>query len=250
VLTYSEQDEIHLNNLYWIREIKAALAEGRLISHYQLIAPAYGSAVCKYESLLRLVDRSGSIISPNHFLDIIKHTKYYPSITRQVVRRAIATAAKHGCHISINLSAEDIDNRETRDFILGELRQHGGSNLIFEITEGESLKDYEEVKAFIRSIRAYDAAIAIDDFGSGYSNFSYLVELQPEFIKIDGSIISGILTDKNSLLVTESIIDLAHKIGARVIAEFVSSDEIANALRELGVDFLQGFAVGKPGPFA
>lgn len=250
VLTYSEQDERHLNSLFWIREVKAALAEGRIISHYQLIAPAHGSAVCKYESLLRLVDRNGRIVSPYHFLDIIKHTKYYPSITRQVVRRAIVTAAKTGCHISINLSAEDIDNRETRDFILGELRQHGGSNLIFEITEGESLKDYEEVKAFIRSIRAYDAAIAIDDFGSGYSNFSYLVELQPEFIKIDGSIISGILTDKNSLLVTESIIDLAHKIGARVIAEFVSSDEIADTLRALGVDYLQGFAVGKPGPFA
>ena len=249
ILTYSERDQNHLNNLFWIQEVKDAISDGRMISHYQPIVDASGQDNgCKYESLLRMVDRDGEIISPFHFLDIIKHTKYYPRITRDVVARAIAKAKETGCSISVNLSAEDIANRETREFIIGQLREGGGNNLIFEITEGESLKDYQEVKAFIRSIRAYKAEVAIDDFGSGYSNFSYLVEIQPEYIKIDGSIISGILTDNSRMLVTESIIDLGHKIGARVIAEFVSSDEIADCLRTAGVDFFQGFAVGRPGP--
>lgn len=248
IICFSDQDQSHANKLFWINEVKDAISEQRLISHYQPIVHALGDHPPRYETLLRMIDREGRTLPPVLFLDIIKHTKHYGAVTRCMVENALHTSASRGCTVSVNLSAEDIENPATRNFILEKLRERGGKGIIFEITESESLRDYTEVKTFVRAIRQYNARIAIDDFGSGYSNFSYLVEIQPEFIKIDGSIISNILTGNKSLLVTESIVDLAHKIGAEVIAEFVSSDEIAECLRGMGVDYLQGFAVGKPAP--
>ncbi|MFO7529323.1 MAG: EAL domain-containing protein [Marinobacter sp.] len=141
--------------------------------------------------------------------------------------------------ISNNLSAKDMENPDISAFILEQLSLHGGHNLIFEITETESIQDYSKVKQFVEGVRARNSKIAIDDFGSGYSNDSYLIEIQPDLIKVDGSIISRILDDEKSRLITESIVEFAHKIDAKVVAEFVCNEEIADVLRDMNVDFFR-----------
>ena len=244
----TEETHDHLSNLSWVKAVKSALNEQRMSCYFQPIASAHDRSVQHYEALIRLQQTDGSIVSPGEFLNIVKRTRYYPQITRLVIRQAIAASQACGCNISLNLSAEDIASPDTRRFIREQLEKYGGSRIIFEITESESLEDYAQVRAFIKMIRDYQSAIAIDDFGSGYSNFAHLVELQPDYIKIDGSIISGILSENKKRLITESIIELGHKIGAEVIAEFVSADDITHLLTELGVDYLQGYAIGRPGP--
>lgn len=249
VIDLSEDDFDHTENFYWLNEIKEALRDGRLVSFYQPIVPVSKSvSTRKYESLLRMIGRDGEIISPARFLGLAKRSRHYHEITQNILSGALALATSRNVVISVNLSAEDIEDFRTSRFILEQLAKHGGSNLIFEITETESIQDYSRVKQFVESVRNFRARIAIDDFGSGYSNFSYLLELQPDFVKIDGSIISRILSDEKSRLITESIVDIAHKIGAEVIAEFVSSEEIAQVLRGIDVDYFQGTHFGEPGP--
>jgi len=244
----SSDSHDHLKNQYWIRAVKEALADNRIICHFQPIQKTVTGERNNYEALLRLQEKDGRIVPPGNFLEIIKHTRYYPLITRNVVCAAIAATEKTGCNVSLNLSAEDISNERTMEFIHDQLRVHGGKRLIFEITETDSVRDYDQVRRFIAMIKQFGAAVSIDDFGSGYSNFSHLVELQPDFIKIDGAIITAILTDYKSLLVTESIIDMAHKIGAKIVAEYVADDITLAQLKMLGADYLQGYIIGKPEP--
>ncbi|GAA0845161.1 hypothetical protein GCM10009113_17890 [Marinobacter szutsaonensis] len=247
VVDLGEEDFDHTENIYWLNEIKEALQENRLTSFYQPIVPGSGGVVKdRYESLLRMIGRNGEVIPPLHFLDLAKQSRYYPQITRKVISDAISLASSRNLSISVNLSAKDMENPDISAFILEQLSLHGGHNLIFEITETESIQDYSRVKQFVEGARARNSKIAIDDFGSGYSNYSYLIEIQPDFIKIDGSIISRILEDEKSRLITESIVEFAHKIDAKVVAEFVSSGEIAALLQEMKVDYFQGFYFGKP----
>ena len=148
----------------------------------------------------------------------------------------------------MNLSIQDILDHETKNFIFEKLHQYGGANIIFEITETEAIQDFNSVNEFIKQVRRFGAKIAIDDFGSGYSNFAYLVEIKPDYIKIDGSIIKTIVKNENSRLVTKSIIDMARSLNIKTIAEFVSDQAILDCLTELNVDMVQGFYIGKPTP--
>ncbi len=120
--------------------------------------------------------------------------------------------------------------------------------MIFEITESEAIQDFNSVADFIKQVRKFGAKIAIDDFGSGYSNFAYLVEIKPDYIKIDGSIIKTIVKNENSRLVTKSIIDMARSLNIKTIAEFVSEQDILDCLTELNVDMVQGFHIAHPLP--
>ncbi|MBD3640759.1 MAG: EAL domain-containing protein [Marinobacter sp.] len=247
VVDLSEEDFDHTENIYWLNEIKEALQENRLTSFYQPIVSGSGGVVEeRYESLLRMIGRNGEVIPPLQFLDLAKQSRYYPEITRKVISEAISLASSRNLSISVNLSAKDMENPDISAFILEQLSLHGGHNLIFEITETESIQDYAKVKQFVEGVRARNSKIAIDDFGSGYSNYSYLIEIQPDFIKIDGSIISRILEDEKSRLITESIVEFAHKIDAKVVAEFVNSEDIATLLQQMNVDYFQGFHFGKP----
>lgn len=244
-----DNDEAKLS-FYWINEIRLALEEGRVQSFYQEIrsADAEADTTKKYEALIRVMLPTGEIASPGSFLDLIKRTSFYPQLTRFIVRDALQTSGRLNCDVSINLSIQDITNDDTVADILSLLAEFGGQQVIFEITESEAITDFALVNNFLQQIREFGCKVAIDDFGSGYSNFDYLIHLKPDFIKIDGSIIEKITTHKQTLLVTQGIIDLAHKMGAEVVAEFVSNDLIHTKLVESGIDYLQGFVIHKPCP--
>jgi EAL domain-containing protein (putative c-di-GMP-specific phosphodiesterase class I) len=121
-------------------------------------------------------------------------------------------------------------------------------NVVLEITEAEKIDDYKIVDAFIKNVKKYGTKIAIDDFGSGYANFEHIISLEADFIKIDGSLIKNIDTDKNSRYIAESIIDFSKKIGAKTIAEFIHKKEIYDIVRQIGADYSQGFYLGEPSP--
>jgi len=118
--------------------------------------------------------------------------------------------------------------------------------ITFEILESESITDYEKVISFINIVRKLGSKIAIDDFGSGYSNFSYLLRLKPDYIKIDGSLVKNIHKDKNSYLITKTINDFAHSLGMKTVAEFVHCEEVFKLLQDMGVDEYQGFYFSEP----
>jgi diguanylate cyclase (GGDEF)-like protein/PAS domain S-box-containing protein len=129
--------------------------------------------------------------------------------------------------------------------LIGFSRPH---NVVFEIVESEEIENYTLIKEFVKEVKKYGADIAIDDFGSGYSNFMHLLELEPRSIKIDGSIIKNILHDKNSQILTQTIVSMANRLNMKVIAEFVSSKEIHDAVIQLNIHHSQGYYFGEPKP--
>lgn len=239
------------SNLNWANRLFKALEEGRIVPYFQPILSLKSGKVEKYEALVRMIDEERREVSPYFFLDIAKKTKQYHHITRIMVAQGIQKALESGKEISINLSAQDLENPQTLEFIFSELERAGcGEKIIFEITESEGVNSYEQAKEFIREVKGrFGCKIAIDDFGSGYSNFAHILELEIDYLKIDGSIVKRILEDFRSKALLDSIVNLAHRLGIECVAEFVATKELLENLKESGVDAAQGFYVGKPSAF-
>lgn len=237
------------NKLKNIGMIKDALSnEGSFVSYFQPIINNETNEIDKYESLIRLIDKKGNIISPFQFLDIAKKTGYYSEITELVIKNSFQALAHTDKEITINLSSSDIENNYVRELLWNLItrKEHIG-RITFELLEDEEVKDFELVKDFIlKSKIEGKVKIAIDDFGSGYSNYERLLEFQPDILKIDGSLIKNIVNDKYSKHVVESIIVFAKKQHIKTIAEFVINEEILEAIKELGIDYSQGYYLGEP----
>ena len=120
------------------------------------------------------------------------------------------------------------------------------NNIVFELLETEGIENYNEVKTFISDIKKFGCKVAIDDFGSGYSNFSHILNLNVDYIKIDASIIKNIVEDKNSEYIAKLIVDFSNRVGVKTIAEFVHSKEVFEKVKDLGVDYSQGYYFSEP----
>jgi len=234
-------------DIRWVHEIKTAIRTNRLKPFYQPIYDTQTQKVVKFEALLRYRMEDGSPIDPQTFLAIAKRVRMYASIIRTVLKDVIEVIRQWQIRVSVNISYEDISNPETVRFIHGILSAHPEqARLIdFEILESEIFEDYESVKAFIEQIRRYGCGIGVDDFGSGYTNFSLLEELEVDFIKIDGSLIMGIAEKVRQKLIVESIQMFAGKLGIPTVAEMVSDAETYAVVRELGIDYTQGWYFAK-----
>jgi PAS domain S-box-containing protein/diguanylate cyclase (GGDEF)-like protein len=250
-LLYSKEmrkDDDYANNINWINKIKEALEEERFTTFYQPIIDNKTGAITKYESLVRMIDRDGSVVSPFFFLEIAKKAKLYLQITRLVIDKTFATF-KHYPHyeFSINITVEDISDQSISTYIFQKLKEFPHpTKVIFEITESEEIKDYHKVNAFIHRVKQLGAKIAIDDFGSGYANFEHILSLNADFIKIDGSIIKNIDSNEDSRIITEAIIAFSKKLGSKTVVEFVHNEVIYEKAKEMGADFSQGFYLGEP----
>lgn len=237
------------NNLVWIKRLRSAMDEDRLIPFYQPVVNAKTLKVDYYECLVRIVEIDGEVISPFHFLDVAKKLKLYLQLTRIVIEKAFAQFADQKHTFSINLSIEDINDNEMRCWIIDKLATCGfAQRVIFEIVESEGIQNYELVNEFIKDVKRHGARIAIDDFGAGYSNFVYIMRLDIDFIKIDGSIIRNITRDKSSQVIADTIIDFARKLNIQTVAEFVSDQAVYDYMKKLPVDSLQGYWFGEPKP--
>lgn len=237
-------------NILWLKKVKEAVQEQRLVPFYQPIFNDRINAVDKYEALVRMIDENGNVVPPWRFLTIAKNSKYYPDITKIMIKKAMETFNNRSEDFSINLSALDIENKAIRFFILDCLNQMPGvaARLTLEIVEQEGLKFIDIMKEFVKQVKEYGVKIAIDDFGSGYSNFRTLIDLDVNYIKIDGSLIRNVHTDAATRNVVETIHSFAQKSSIAVIAEFVENQEILDCLKAMGIYYFQGYFFGKPGP--
>ena len=235
------------NNLRVSGIVKHAVVNSKIVPYFQPIINNKTSKIEKYECLARLMDENDNIIPPAVFIPIAKRIKVYNLVTKIIINKSFEAFEDSEYDFSINLSIEDIMNSDIFDFILEKLKLSNASRrVIFEIVESEAIQDFKKVERFINEVKRYGAKIAIDDFGDGYSNFSYLIKMNVDYLKIDGSLIKDIDTDNSSLLVVETIVDFATKLGIKTIAEFVHSSTVLDKVEELKIDYSQGFYIDKP----
>jgi diguanylate cyclase (GGDEF)-like protein len=237
-------------NIKWANVLTDALDKGRVFPFYQPIMDNKTGEIAKYEALVRLINAEGEIITPHFFLDIAKKSKLHTRITKIMLIRATEFIRANPTVVSINLSFEDIFDQSVRDYIDRIFRENPAifSRLCFEITESEGIKNFDLVSRFIKEMKQRGCQVAIDDFGTGYSNFEYLIRLNVDLLKIDGSLIRHIHRDRNSRVIVENIVDFTKKMGIKTIAEFVESDALLAQVKELKIDFSQGYHIGEPRP--
>ncbi len=235
-------------NIKTLKMVKKAIDNFKIISYFQPIINNKTKKIEKYESLVRLINEEGEVLSPFAFLDIAKKGKYYAQITHLVLENSFNALKNTDMDISINLSALDIEKTLTRKKLHSLLKKNkkDAHRIVFELLEDEEIKDFELIKKFIKEIKAYGVKIAIDDFGAGYSNFERLLNYQPDILKIDGSLIKNIETNSYSLSVVKTIVAFAKEQNIKIIAEYVENENIYNILYSLGVDYSQGYYFGKP----
>ena len=244
------KSEDYAQNIEWIKKIKEAIDEDRITTYYQCIVDNKTGETTKYETLVRMLDYEGIPVSTFIFLEIAQKAKLYPQITKIVIEKALKTFENlNDIEFSINLTIEDILSEDTTRFIYNKLENYSNAkNIIFEITESEEVDDYHLINNFIEEVKKYGVKIAIDDFGSGYANFEHIININADFIKIDGSLIKNINTDKNAAIITEAIISFSKKLGKKTITEYVHNKEVYDMVKALGADYSQGFYFGEPSP--
>ena len=241
-----EIEKDYEKNIFWTLKIKKALENNDIIPYYQAIYNLQTNKIEKYECLMRLND-SGKIVSPFFFLDIAKKSGQYLQLTKRMIDSSFEYFKDKEFEFSINFTFEDIANEEVSNYVLEKIKEYDiGRKIVFEIVESEEIDDFELIDGFFHKIRDLGCKIAIDDFGSGYSNFEYLIKLDADYIKIDGSLIKGVLVSKGNENIISMIISFAKDQGFKTIAEFVSSKEIFEKVRELGVDYVQGYYIHEP----
>ena len=248
LLVYSEDIDSNNHNKEVLDEIIEAIENKRVFAYLQPIFDVESGCIIKYEALMRLQKRDGSIAAPYYFLEIAKQTPFYKELTLIMLDHVIGFAKEHpNLEFSINLSSLDIENKELIDAIVQKLLDAGVQKQItIEMLESEEFKDFDYLFTFVKKVRSLGIKISIDDFGSGYSNISSTIQLSIDYIKIDGSLIRNILVDTRYEKVVKSIVNFAEEMGAKTIAEYVENEAIAKKLKELGIDMLQGYYIGKP----
>ncbi|PID43652.1 MAG: hypothetical protein CSA52_02795 [Gammaproteobacteria bacterium] len=229
-----------------IKMVKKALDDDRVIPFFQPIFQ--GQTVSYYESLIRIRAEDGTVLSPARFLDVVKNTSYYSRLTRRMIKKSFMLFEKLDGRFAINLSFLDFLNTGTMEYLISMIKTHHvGEKLIVEILESEVFQDYEAAIEQIRRVRSLGVKIAIDDFGSGYSNFVHLTLINPDYIKIDGTLVKDIDTNVKSLAICKAIIGFARDLNMQTVAEFIHSKEIFDITTRLKVDKHQGFYLGEPG---
>lgn len=235
------------SNLEWASKLKNAFKNDKVVPFYQPIYNNKSGKIEKYEALVRLIDDKGNAVAPFFFLNVAKRSHQYFQLTETMLEKCFEYFKDKEFEFSINLSESDISDIGIHEFILQKLEHYNfGSRVVFEILETENIDNYENVSEFIKSVKYYGAKIAIDDFGAGFSNFQRISQLNVDYIKIDGSLIQNILTDKNSLTIVETIATFAKRLGVKTIAEFVDSQEIQDKVVALGIDYTQGYFISQP----
>ncbi len=241
-----------LKNIETIHIIKTAIDNRKIISYFQPIVNNQTKKIEKYESLVRLVTEDGQLLTPLYFLDTAKKGRYYSKITKIVLENSFAALYKISeAAISINLSVHDIERDEITHYIENLLVQHEDEahRIIFELLESEDIKDFALIKQFIQKVKAKGVKIAIDNFGTGYSNFERLLSYEPDILKIDGSLIKNIHNNQINQHIVETVMLFAKKQNLSTVAEFVENETIYEIVRDMGIDYSQGFYFGKPEMF-
>ena len=234
------------NNIELTKEIKHALKDDNILMYAQKIINNKTKEV-KYETLMRMRNSNGNIVSPFIFLEHAKKARLYSLMTNKIIEKSCNYFKDKDVKFSINLMIEDIKNEKTINFLFNKLKETNcAEKVILEIVESEGIEKFEEVGDFIRKAKSLGCRVAIDDFGTGYSNFEYIIKLNVDFLKIDGSLIKNIHVNENIKLTVSTIVNFAKVLGIKTVAEFVHCQEVQDVVESLGIDFSQGYLFHEP----
>ncbi|MEW8492490.1 MAG: EAL domain-containing protein [Candidatus Thiodiazotropha taylori] len=244
--------------MLWVTRIQEALDKDSFCLHSQVIVALDGHNDRHYELLIRMVDKKGEIISPNAFLPAAERYSLIGDIDRWVIENTFTLLASNTAFveqisfISINLSGQTLADSEMLETIINQLDKNGidGDKVCFEITETTAISNLSYAKIFISTLKKLGCKFALDDFGSGLSSYGYLKDLPVDYLKIDGTFIKNIVDNPIDYAMVKSINEIGHVMGMQTIAEFVENDDIKNYLVDLGVNYAQGYGIGKPVPFS
>lgn len=255
-----DKEKAHqLGEMEWVSRINAAFEEDRFRLYYQTIEPLQtGEPGLHCELLIRMVDESGTIISPMSFIPAAERYGLMTTIDKWVIQTAFNyfnDFLQKQQAIGLNLCTINISARSFNDpTFLGYLRDQFSTfnispeKICFEITETAAISNIMQASDFIQELKTLGCKFALDDFGSGMSSFTYLKNLNVDFIKIDGAFVRDMMNDPIDKAMVESINAIGHVMGLKTIAEFVEDIEIFNELKTLGIDYAQGYAIAKPKP--
>ena len=244
-------------DIQWSSEISNALDEGRFLLYAQpILGIGENSSKIGYEVLLRMKMTDGRIVPPGAFLPAAERYNSATRIDRWVVNHTLHWMSRHADELehidsmSINLSGQSLDDEAMTMYIIKEFERDKipAQKINFEITETAAIANLRDATIFINTLKEFGCRFALDDFGSGLSSFAYLKNLNVDTLKIDGMFIKDMLSDSLDYEMVKSINGIGHVMGLETVAEFVESEEILEKLKEIGVNFVQGYSIGKPIP--
>ncbi len=263
VQVYSARDEAVARSrgeIHWLQQLQAALKDGRFELYAQPIVPVEASTVSGpgLEVLLRLKDESGITVAPAEFMRAAERYRLMPHVDRWVVQTALAALGRGGVRLQpgrclcINLSGQTLGDTGFLEFVVDCLDRTAVApeRVCFEVTENSVITNIEHARRFIGVLHGMGCQFALDDFGRGLSSFANLKNLQLDYLKIDGYFIRNLASDTVNQAMVTAMIKLARSLNFRVIAEHVEDMSALESARRMGVDFLQGYQVGRPQPLS
>jgi len=236
----------------WLARLRSALERDLFVLHFQPIVSLADGRVTHHEALVRLADDAdGRLIGPASFLPAAERYGLIRAIDRMVLEKVAAQLARMppaAGAVAMNLSALSVTDRAMLAHVVRALERHGAdpSRLVIEVTETASISDMPRAREFCERVHGLGCAIALDDFGAGFGSFHYLKHLPFDYLKIDGAFIRGLPDSAHDQLVVKALVGLVREMGQQTIAEFVGDQRTIELLRELGVDYAQGFEIGRP----
>jgi EAL domain-containing protein (putative c-di-GMP-specific phosphodiesterase class I) len=258
--TYSSQERGASRmeaRITWAERIREALEEDRFTLYAQPIVELASGEVRQHELLLRMLDEQGEVIPPVAFIGIAERFDLMQDIDRWVVARAIRhmgeqKAAGRDLVFEVNISGSSTGDPELLRIIEHELADTGVDpvNLVLEVTETTAVANILRAQQFAARLAELGCRFALDDFGAGFGSFYYLKHLPFDLLKIDGEFVRSCTTSTTDQLLIRAAVDIARGLGKKTIAEYVGDEATVELLRELGVDYAQGFHIGRPGPLA
>ena len=263
VHVYLENDDEsarRYGEMLWYARITQAHAENRFTLYHQNIAPLSPDSHtgAHFEILVRMLDEKGVLVLPGAFMPAAERYNLMPMIDRWVINETFASvklrlALGHAYPgtVAINLSGASLGDPGLLDYIKQKFSDHGipAKIICFEITETAAISNLIHAVMFINELKALGCRFSLDDFGSGLSSFTYLKNMPVDYLKIDGSFVKDMLSDSINHAMVEPINQIGHVMGIKTIAEFVETQQLADRLKILGVDYAQGYGVHKPQPF-
>jgi EAL domain-containing protein (putative c-di-GMP-specific phosphodiesterase class I) len=239
--------------MQWLERIQRALTDESFIVYCQPIAEITTGTVAQYELLVRMEDEDGKIVPPTAFLATAERFDLIQDIDRWMIKQAIHLIAQHDkqgkeLRLEVNISAKSMADSGLPEMIETELRNSGinPSLLILEITETTAIANMDEAVEFATRLSRLGCGFALDDFGRGFGSFYYLKHLPLNYLKIDGDFIRNLAHNLVDQQVVKAVVQVAKALGYKTIAEYVQDEATILALRHYGVDFMQGYQVGRP----